>query len=103
MHRAWFGRLASPQHRFGTGYLGWHRRPGAHRNRRCHPDGDAIARTKSVVERCRLDDALLREAGHVAAAEASVVAGQHGSAGYMRVLVPVYVRRALHKAWGGAG
>jgi CO/xanthine dehydrogenase FAD-binding subunit len=56
-----------------------------------------------VVERCRLDDALLREAGYVAAAEASVVADQHGSAGYMRVLVPVYVRRALRKAWGGAG
>jgi aerobic carbon-monoxide dehydrogenase medium subunit len=42
-----------------------------------------------------LDDALLREAGRAAAAEAPVVADQHGSVAYKRVLVEVHLRRAL--------
>ncbi len=58
---------------------------------------------ESAVEGHRLDAALLRAAGREAAAEAPVVADQHGSAAYKRALVDVYVRRVLHQAWGGAG
>ena len=58
---------------------------------------------EAAVEGRRIDDALLREAGRTAAAEAPVVADQHGSADYKRALVGVYVRRALHQAWGGGG
>jgi aerobic carbon-monoxide dehydrogenase medium subunit len=57
---------------------------------------------EAATEGNTLNDALLREAGRVAAAEAPVVADQHGSAAYKRVLVEVYVRRALDKAWGRA-
>ena len=56
---------------------------------------------EAVLERHRLDDSLLRQAAQEAAAEAPVVADQHGSAAYKRVLVEVYVRRALLKVWGG--
>lgn len=54
---------------------------------------------EAVLEGNRLDDALLRQAARVAAAEAPVVADQHGSAAYKRQLVEVYVRRALLKVW----
>ncbi len=42
-----------------------------------------------------IDDALMREAGRAAAVEAPVVADQHGSAAYKRVLIEVHLRRAL--------
>jgi carbon-monoxide dehydrogenase medium subunit len=58
---------------------------------------------EAAIEGRPLDAALLREAARVAAAEAPVVADQHGSAAYKRVLVEVYVRRALHQVWGGVG
>ena len=56
---------------------------------------------ESVLEGSRLDDALLHQAARAAAAEAPVVADQHGSAAYKRRLVEVYVRRALLKICGG--
>jgi len=46
----------------------------------------------------RVEQALLREAGKCAAAEAPVVGDLHGSAAYKRVLVEVHLRRALQKA-----
>ena len=45
-----------------------------------------------------IDDALLREAGRAAAAEAPVVADHHGSAAYKRVLIEVHLQRALRRA-----
>jgi carbon-monoxide dehydrogenase medium subunit len=56
---------------------------------------------EAVLEGNRLDDSLLRQTARPAAAEAPVVADQHGSAAYKRQLVEVYVRRALLKIWGG--
>jgi carbon-monoxide dehydrogenase medium subunit len=47
-------------------------------------------------------DALLREAGRAAAAEAPVVADHHGSAAYKRVLIEVHLQRALRRALDGA-
>lgn len=44
------------------------------------------------------DAALLREAGRAAAAEAAVVADQHGSAAYKRVLIAAHLPRALGRA-----
>jgi aerobic carbon-monoxide dehydrogenase medium subunit len=49
-----------------------------------------------------IDDALLREAGRAAAAEAPVVADHHGSAAYKRVLIEVHLQRALRKVLDGA-
>jgi aerobic carbon-monoxide dehydrogenase medium subunit len=49
----------------------------------------------------RLDDALLKDVGRAASAEAPVVADHHGSASYKRVLVEVYLRRTLHQALAG--
>jgi aerobic carbon-monoxide dehydrogenase medium subunit len=43
------------------------------------------------------DDAAFREAGREAAAEAPVVGDHHGSAAYKRVLVGIYVERALRR------
>jgi carbon-monoxide dehydrogenase medium subunit len=65
------------------------------------PTAMRLRSAEAAVEGHTLSDALFREAGRVAAAEAPVVADQHGSAEYKRVLVEVYVRRALHKTWGG--
>jgi len=56
---------------------------------------------EAVLEGHRLDDNSLRQAARAAAAEAPVVADQHGSAAYKRQLVEVYVRRALLSVWGG--
>jgi carbon-monoxide dehydrogenase medium subunit len=50
-----------------------------------------------------IDDRLFREAGRAAAAEAPIVADQHGSAAYKRVLVEVHLGRALRRALAGAG
>jgi carbon-monoxide dehydrogenase medium subunit len=48
-----------------------------------------------------LNEALLREAGRAAAAEAPVVADHHGSAAYKRVLIEVHLQRALRRALNG--
>jgi aerobic carbon-monoxide dehydrogenase medium subunit len=50
----------------------------------------------------RIDDALLRDAGREAAAEAPVVADHHGSAAYKRVLIEVHLQRVLRQALVGA-
>jgi carbon-monoxide dehydrogenase medium subunit len=57
-----------------------------------------LPQTEMLLAGRRIDDALLREAGKCAAAEAPVVADLHGSAAYKRVLVEVHLRRALQKA-----
>jgi carbon-monoxide dehydrogenase medium subunit len=49
-----------------------------------------------------IDDALLRDAGRAAAAEAPVIADHHGSAPYKRVLVEVHLGRVLRRALAGA-
>jgi carbon-monoxide dehydrogenase medium subunit len=54
---------------------------------------------EAVLEGNRLDEQSLRQAARTAAAEAPVIADQHGSAAYKRVLVEVYVRRALLQIW----
>ena len=56
---------------------------------------------EAVLEGSRLDDTLLHQAARAAAAEAPVVADQHGSAAYKRQLVEVYVRRTLVTICGG--
>jgi carbon-monoxide dehydrogenase medium subunit len=55
---------------------------------------------EAVLEGNRLDEPLLRQVARAAAAEAPVIADQHGSAAYKRVLVEVYVRRALLQICG---
>jgi carbon-monoxide dehydrogenase medium subunit len=57
-----------------------------------------LPQTEALLAGRRIDDALLREAGKCAAAEAPVVGDLHGSAAYKRVLVEVHLRRALQKA-----
>ncbi|MBV8493780.1 MAG: xanthine dehydrogenase family protein subunit M [Alphaproteobacteria bacterium] len=47
-------------------------------------------------------DATLRESARAAAAEAPVVADHHGSAAYKRVLIEVYLQRALQRVLNGA-
>jgi aerobic carbon-monoxide dehydrogenase medium subunit len=49
-----------------------------------------------------MNDAVLRDAGHAAAAEAPVVADHHGSASYKRVLIEVHLQRALRRVLNGA-
>jgi carbon-monoxide dehydrogenase medium subunit len=61
-----------------------------------------LRQTEALLTGRRFEDALLHEAGRAAAAEAPVVADHHGSASYKRVLVEVYLRRALHQAIAGA-
>jgi carbon-monoxide dehydrogenase medium subunit len=57
---------------------------------------------EAVLADRAIDDALLREAGRAAAAEAPVVADHHGSAAYKRVLIEVHLQRALRRALEGA-
>jgi aerobic carbon-monoxide dehydrogenase medium subunit len=57
-----------------------------------------LPQTEALLAGRRFDDALLREAGRCAAAEAPVVGDLHGSAAYKRVLVEVHLRRALQRA-----
>jgi carbon-monoxide dehydrogenase medium subunit len=57
-----------------------------------------LTQTEALFAGRRIDEALLREAGKCAAAEAPVVGDLHGSAAYKRVLVEVHLRRALQKA-----
>ena len=48
-----------------------------------------------------MNDAVMRDAGHAAAAEAQVVADHHGSASYKRVLIEVHLQRALRHVLNG--
>ena len=57
-----------------------------------------LPQTEMLLAGKRIDDALLREAGKCAAAEAPVIGDLHGSAAYKRVLVEVHLRRALQQA-----
>jgi carbon-monoxide dehydrogenase medium subunit len=57
---------------------------------------------EAVLAGRAIDDALLREAGRAAAAEAPVVADHHGSAAYKRVLIEVHLQRALRRVLDGA-
>ena len=49
-----------------------------------------------------MNDAVLRDVGHAAAAEASVVADHHGSASYKRILIEVHLLRAFRRVLEGA-
>jgi carbon-monoxide dehydrogenase medium subunit len=51
-----------------------------------------------VLHGGRLDDRLLRHAGDAAAKEAVILADAHGSAGYKRELLRVYLGRAVQQA-----
>jgi carbon-monoxide dehydrogenase medium subunit len=57
-----------------------------------------LPQTEALLAGRRIDDALLREAGRCAAAEAPIVADLHGSASYKRVLVEVHLCRVLQRA-----
>ena len=59
-----------------------------------------LAAAEQTLEGARLDDAALARAGEAAAAEAKIVADQHGTAAYKRELLRVYVGRALRAALG---
>jgi aerobic carbon-monoxide dehydrogenase medium subunit len=56
-----------------------------------------------VLHSGRLDDALLRHAGDAAAKEAVLLTDAHGSAGYKRELLRVYLGRAVRQAADGTG
>ncbi len=62
-----------------------------------------LSATEQVLHSGRLDDALLRHAGDAAAKEAVLLTDAHGSAGYKRELLRVYLGRAVRQAAGGAG
>jgi carbon-monoxide dehydrogenase medium subunit len=57
-----------------------------------------LADTERVLHGGRLDDRLLRHAGDAAAKEAIILADAHGSAGYKRELLRVYLGRAVQQA-----
>ena len=57
-----------------------------------------LADAERVLHGGRLDDRLLRHAGDAAAKEAVILADAHGSAGYKRELLRVYLGRAVHQA-----
>lgn len=56
-----------------------------------------------VLHSGRLDDALLLHAGDAAAKEAVLLTDAHGSAGYKRELLRVYLGRAVRQAADGTG
>jgi aerobic carbon-monoxide dehydrogenase medium subunit len=56
-----------------------------------------------VLQNGRLDDRSLREAGEAAAKEAVLLTDAHGSAGYKRELLRVYLGRAVRQAAAGMG
>jgi carbon-monoxide dehydrogenase medium subunit len=58
---------------------------------------------EQVLHNGRLDDHLLRRAGDAAAKEAILLTDAHGSAGYKRELLRVYLGRAVRQAADGAG
>jgi carbon-monoxide dehydrogenase medium subunit len=57
-----------------------------------------LAAAESVLCGGGIGDALLRKAADAAAEEAAVIGDQHGTAGYKRQLVRVFVERALRQA-----
>ena len=57
-----------------------------------------LTAAEKLLKGARADDRALREAADAAAAEASVIADEHGSAAYKRELVRVYVARAIRAA-----
>jgi carbon-monoxide dehydrogenase medium subunit len=57
-----------------------------------------LTQTEALLAGRRINEALLREAGKCAAAEAPVVGDLHGSAANKRVLIEVHLRRALERA-----
>jgi carbon-monoxide dehydrogenase medium subunit len=61
-----------------------------------------LPQAEAVLAGRAIDDALLREVGGAAAAEAPVLADHHGSAAYKRVLIEVHLQRALRRALDGA-
>jgi carbon-monoxide dehydrogenase medium subunit len=62
-----------------------------------------LSSAEQVLDRGRLDDPLLRHAGDAAATEAILLTDAHGSAGYKRELLRVYLGRAMWQAADGAG
>jgi|SRR5690242_8260003 aerobic carbon-monoxide dehydrogenase medium subunit len=62
-----------------------------------------LAGAEQVLHNGRLDDALLRHAADAAAKEAILLTDAHGSAGYKRELLRVYLARAVRQAADGAG
>ena len=62
-----------------------------------------LAGAEQVLHNGRLDDVLLRHAGDAAAKEAILLTDAHGSAGYKRELLRVYLGRAVRQAANGAG
>jgi len=62
-----------------------------------------LSSAERVLDRGRLDDHLLRHAGDAAAKEAILLTDAHGSAGYKRELLRVYLGRAVRWAADGAG
>jgi aerobic carbon-monoxide dehydrogenase medium subunit len=57
-----------------------------------------LARAEVLLQGVAIGDAILHEAGRVAAAEAILVADDRGSASYKKQLVKVHVERALRTA-----
>jgi aerobic carbon-monoxide dehydrogenase medium subunit len=62
-----------------------------------------LAAAEQVLHDARLDEQLLRRAGDAAAKEAILLTDAHGSAGYKRELLRVYLGRAVRQAADGAG
>jgi carbon-monoxide dehydrogenase medium subunit len=56
-----------------------------------------------VLQSGRLDDQLLRRAGNAAAEETVLLSDAHGSSGYKRELLRVYLGRAVRQAADGTG
>jgi aerobic carbon-monoxide dehydrogenase medium subunit len=62
-----------------------------------------LSSAERVLHSGRLDGQLLRHAADAAAKEAILLADAHGSAGYKRELLRVYLGRAVRQAADGAG
>jgi aerobic carbon-monoxide dehydrogenase medium subunit len=62
-----------------------------------------LAAAEQVLHDGRLDEQLLRRAGDAAAKETILLTDAHGSAGYKRELLRVYLGRAVRQAADGAG
>ena len=62
-----------------------------------------LTAAERVLHNERLDEQLLRSAGDAAAKEAILLTDAHGSAGYKRELLRVYLGRAVRRAADGAG
>jgi aerobic carbon-monoxide dehydrogenase medium subunit len=62
-----------------------------------------LAGAEQVLHNGRLGDALLQHAGDAAAKETILLTDAHGSAGYKRELLRIYLGRAVRQAGDGAG